>query len=327
MPAVRLGVIFHPAFAPEALPDYARRAEAAGFDELWLWDDCFLPGAFTSAAVALASTQRIKVGIGLLPVVAYNPLFMAMEITTLARLYPGRFIAGFGHGVESWMKQIGAFPDSPLRALEETVYAVRQLLRGEVVTMHGSHVHLDKVKMTIYPDPEVQPPFYVGAMREKTLQLSGRVADGAILPAMASPAYVRWAKSHVEQPGQMAVYVMAKVSPDGYAACSAVRPIIAAQFWWAKPQLLPLNIHEQALALINDYGVEGTAERMPDEWVHELAAAGTPEQAADTIHRLHEAGADSVILQPLDNDPGCLDEYARYLMPTFISSTQNDRKA
>src|SRR3712207_5346549 len=42
-----LGVIFHPSFPPETLAAYARRAEAAGFDELWLWDDCFLPGALT----------------------------------------------------------------------------------------------------------------------------------------------------------------------------------------------------------------------------------------------------------------------------------------
>src|SRR5215470_16729306 len=144
------GVIFHPRFPPETLADYARRAEAGGFDELWLWDDCFLPGALTSAALALAATQHIKIAIGLIPSVAYNPLFAAMEITTLARLYPGRLIVGFGHGVASWMKQIGAYPNSPLKALEETVSAVRQLLRGEMVTFHGDHVHLDNVKMTIY---------------------------------------------------------------------------------------------------------------------------------------------------------------------------------
>ncbi len=36
--APTLGVIFHPTFAPETLPEYARRAEAAGFDEVWLWE-------------------------------------------------------------------------------------------------------------------------------------------------------------------------------------------------------------------------------------------------------------------------------------------------
>src|SRR5512145_1169108 len=112
MPAPAIGVIFHPTFPPETLADYARQAEAAGFDELWLWDDCFLPGAFTSAAIALTATERLKVGIGLLPATVYNPLFAAMEITTLARAFPGRFLPGFGYGVDTWMKQIGAAPTS-----------------------------------------------------------------------------------------------------------------------------------------------------------------------------------------------------------------------
>src|SRR5512138_2593926 len=131
-----IGVIFHPRFPPETLADYARRAEAAGFDELWLWDDCFLPGAFTSAAVALSASQQLKVGIGLLPVKAYNPLFAAMEITTLARAFPGRFMPGFGHGVDVWMAQIGAALKPSLRAIKETVTGVRGLLNGEMVTIH-----------------------------------------------------------------------------------------------------------------------------------------------------------------------------------------------
>ncbi|MBA3874605.1 MAG: LLM class flavin-dependent oxidoreductase, partial [Anaerolineae bacterium] len=107
-----IGVIFHPSNPPEALVDFARQAEAGGFDELWLWEDCFWAGALTSAATALAATSHIKVGIGLMPATVRNPLFVAMEITTLARLYPGRFMPGFGHGVDSWMKQIGAAPKS-----------------------------------------------------------------------------------------------------------------------------------------------------------------------------------------------------------------------
>ena len=74
------GVIFHPTFPPETLPDFARKAEAGGFDELWLWDDCFLPGAFTGATAALSATRTLKVGIGLLPATVYHPLFAAMEI-------------------------------------------------------------------------------------------------------------------------------------------------------------------------------------------------------------------------------------------------------
>ncbi len=317
----RLGVIFHPAFASDSLPDYARRAEAGGIDELWLWDDCFLPGAFTSAATALAATSRLKVGIGLLPVKAYNPLFATMEITTLACIYPGRFIAGFGHGVDGWMKQIGAPAGSSMKAIDETVNAVCRLLSGESVTVQGDYVHLDNVKMTTYPS--VQPPLYVGGMREKTLRLAGRIGDGTILTGMSSPAYVRWAKSQVEagqaEAGQknnaIAVYVFGKVNPDGQAARAAVRRVIAAQFEWAGALLTPLGIADEAQALSRQYGVKGAAERMPEQWVDDLSVSGTPEQAQATVHRLYEAGADSVILQPLDNDPGCLDEYIRYLVP------------
>jgi 5,10-methylenetetrahydromethanopterin reductase len=170
----RIGVIFHPTMPPETMVDFARQAEAAGFDEVWLWEDCFWAGALTSAATMLAATSHINVGVGLMPATARNPLFVAMEITTLACLYPGRFMPGFGHGVDGWMKQIGAAPKSTMKALEETVNAVRGLLSGENVTMRGDHVHLENVQLKL--TPKQPPPLYVGAMREKTMQLRALVA-------------------------------------------------------------------------------------------------------------------------------------------------------
>ncbi|TLN05668.1 LLM class flavin-dependent oxidoreductase, partial [bacterium] len=195
MKPTAFGVTFHPNFPSESLPEFARRAESAGFDELWLWDDCFLPGALTSAAIALAATQRLKVGIGLLPATAYNPLFAAMELTTLARNFPGRILPGFGHGVGSWMQQIGAAPKSSLKSLEETVTAVGRLLHGEEVTLHGVQVNLDRVQM--HQVPSEPPPLYVGAMREKSLRLAGRVGDGTLLAGMCTPDYARWALGHI----------------------------------------------------------------------------------------------------------------------------------
>src|SRR5262244_1064243 len=109
---------------------------------------------------------------------------------TLASLYPGRFLPGYGHGVGSWMQQIGAAPKSSLKALEETVNAVRKLLQGENVTMHGDHVHLDNVQMRV--TPQNIPPLFIGAMREKSLRLAGRAGDGSVLTEMSSPAYVKW---------------------------------------------------------------------------------------------------------------------------------------
>jgi 5,10-methylenetetrahydromethanopterin reductase len=54
-----------------------------------------------------------------------------MEISTLARAFPDRIMPGFGHGVGSWMSQIGAAPKSSMKTLSETVRVVRQLLNWE----------------------------------------------------------------------------------------------------------------------------------------------------------------------------------------------------
>ena len=315
------GVIFHPRFPPETLADYARRAESAGFDELWLWDDCFLPGALTSAAIALSATQGLKVGIGLLPATVYNPLFAAMEITTLARAFPGRILPGFGHGVSSWMSQVGAAPRSSMKTLDATVTAIRQLLGGEMVTTHGDHVNLEQVQMQLTAN--AIPPLYVGAMREKSLQLAGRVGDGTILTGMSSAAYVRWALRHIHAgmrearrtQHRVVVYFDVKVNPDGQSARVAARESLASRLPWADIQLSTLGIEEDVAALVQAHGRADVARRMPDDWVDAFAAAGTPDQAMASIQRLIAAGPDTIIFQPLDGDPDCLDEYKQYLMP------------
>jgi 5,10-methylenetetrahydromethanopterin reductase len=321
-----IGIIFHPRFPPESLAGFARKAETAGFDELWLWDDCFLPGALTSAAIALSATRQLKVGIGLMPAAAYNPLFAAMEITTLARAFPGRILPGFGHGLSHWMAQIGAAAQSPLAALEETVTSVRRLLEGEQVTLHGERVYLDQVQMQV--TPEQVPPLYVGAMRGRTLRLAGRSGDGVILTGMSSPAYVHWAGDHIRagmaEAGRTrhrtVVYVDVKVHPNGPAARAAVRRSLAARLPWADIHLQVMGIAAEVAAFTQGRTPDEIAREMPDEWVDAFSASGTPEQAAGALQKWADAGADSLVFQPLDGDPDCLDEYIKYLMPLLKAS-------
>ncbi len=321
----KLGVIFHPKFPIETLADYARRAEAAGFDELWLWDDCFTPGALTAAAIALAATRTLNIGIGLMPATAYNPLFAAMEITTLARTFPGRILPGFGHGFAPWMKQINAAPASSLGTLEATVDVVRRLLAGENVSAHGPHLTLDKLQMQTLTASV--PPLFVGAMREKTLQLAGRVGDGSILPHLSSPAYVRWCRQQVQagmaaagrSAHHMVVFLDAKVSTDGVSARAAVRETMAARLPWIGVQVEHSGIDSDALAALTARGRAAAAREMPDSWIDAVTASGTPDQVCAAIQRWIDAGSDSVVLQPLDGDADCLDEYARLLMPKLTS--------
>jgi alkanesulfonate monooxygenase SsuD/methylene tetrahydromethanopterin reductase-like flavin-dependent oxidoreductase (luciferase family) len=92
----RLGVIFSAGRPSEELAGIAAAPEAAGLDELWLWEDCFLAGGIAASATALAATEPITDGLGVMPAVFRNAVACAMEIATLARLHPGRLVAGPG---------------------------------------------------------------------------------------------------------------------------------------------------------------------------------------------------------------------------------------
>lgn len=113
---------------------YVRRAEQLGFHEVWLVEDCFLHGAFTQAATALAATTSLHVGLGIIPAAARNVAFAAMEISTLAGLHPGRLTVGAGHGMPDWLRQAGAWPSSPLTLLDEYIRVLRGCSPGSTWT-------------------------------------------------------------------------------------------------------------------------------------------------------------------------------------------------
>ncbi|MBL8133476.1 MAG: LLM class flavin-dependent oxidoreductase [Anaerolineae bacterium] len=302
-PGCALGVMFRRENPPEALPTYARQVEAMGLDELWVVEDCFYAGGLTSAAVALAVTDRVRVGLGIMPGVARSPAFSAMEIAALARMYPGRFLPGMGHGMADWMKQIGVFPKSQLAALSETAEVVRRLLAGETVTFHGQHVHHDRVKLE-FPPTEA-PPLTLGVRGPRSLAMSGRSADGTILAELSSPAYVRWARERIQAgqaeagragaPHRLTVYMLYAVDDDAAAARRRLRPLIASWLSYGQVDYLrPLGIEEEANDLLARGGREALEAGMPDAWIDQMAVVGTPDDCAAAVQRLVDAGADSV---------------------------------
>lgn len=168
---------------PELMVETARAAEAAGLEEMWLWEDCFAASAIAPTGAVLAATDRLRVGIGLLPVPLRAPSLTAMEIATLARMFPGRVLPGLGHGIQDWMAQAGVRVGSPLTLLREHLGAVRALLAGEEVSTEGRYVVLDRVALR-FP-PALVPPVLVGGRGPKTLALAGSLADGVILDDVA----------------------------------------------------------------------------------------------------------------------------------------------
>lgn len=168
-----------PQVPPELIPAVARAAEAAGLDEMWVWEDCFWASGTSGVVAALAATERITVGVSLLPVPLRNVALTAMEITTLHRMFPGRVRICVGHGAQEWMAQVGARAESPMTLLREYLIALKALLRGETVTTEGRYVNLDQVTLNRTATPV--PAVYLGAVGRKTLLLAGELADGVVL--------------------------------------------------------------------------------------------------------------------------------------------------
>ena len=204
----RVGIVFRPQLPPERLREFVVSAEMAGLDDLWMWEDCFLEGGLTAATAALAWISSLRIGLGLMPVPLRNPALAAMEVATLARLFPGRFVPAVGHGVLPWMEQVGARAPSPMTLLREWVTATRSLLRGDVVTVGGQYVRLSDVALD-WP-PATVPPLLVGARGPKTLALAGELADGLVLDAGISPQGVRQAvdQAAARRPHEVVVYVL-----------------------------------------------------------------------------------------------------------------------
>lgn len=301
--------------AAEIIP-FARKAEALGFAEIWIVEDCFFRGGIAQAAVVLASTESIAVGIGILPATARNAAFTALEVATLAELYPGRTTIGIGHGVTEWMRQIGAKPVSALTMLDEHLTTIRSLLRGEEVTKNGRYVQLDAVKLeNALP---VVPPVLAGVRGPKSLAISGRSADGTILAEPVTPEYITAAKQQIgtARDHQIVAYNVAVVDDDVESARNTARTALE---WIGDPDLDP---HISPLPFADAFtehrerakSGQEFAATLPGEWVDALALVGPPDRVRARITELHSAGAHSVVLIPVGPDPlSALDAFARVL--------------
>lgn len=269
-----LGAVFRPQLPPERLRDVARLADESGLEELWLWEDCFREGGISTAAAALAWTERLRVGVGLLPVPLRNVAITAMEAAALHRMFPGRPVVAVGHGVQDWMGQVGARVESPVTLLREHLVALRALLGGERVTTEGRYVRLDDVALDWPPAGPV--PVLAGATGPRSLRLAGEAADGTLLTASTTADGVRRARRLIDEgretagrtdPHQVVVYLLTATGPDAAARLRA-------------------ELVDEGLESVPDLGVAGDAAVV-----------------AKAVQRLSDAGADRVVLQPTGDEP------------------------
>ncbi len=256
--------------------------DRSGLDELWVVEDLGLAGGFAQAATLLADTTAVRVGLGISPAAVRNPAYLAMEIATLGRMHPGRFRSGIGHGMPSWLRQVGAHPAGLMTALEEVTAAVRRLLAGETVSLDGGHVHLDGVALT-HP-PRVPPTLHLGVRGPKGMALAARAADGVILAEGSGPGYVRSVRDAVGPGRRITVFAWLCLRPDGEAARAALRPVV-----------------ERALGQDFMRFQLGAASTV-DDALEQVTVAGDLAGCLRQLGNLAEAGADAVVFAPLPGE-------------------------
>ena len=319
-----------PSIQPERIATLAKLGERLGYSEVWVPEDYFFTGAIAGAAVALAATDEIPVGIGIVSALARHPAVLAMELSTLARSFPARLRPGLALGLPIWIRQMGLYPRSSLRAMRETMITIRQLLAGDTVAIRGQDFTLDDIRLAYRVEPAM--PLYMGARGPRMLRLAGELADGVILGWPFSPEYVTWARNEIAAGAQavdasahrrVPCFCLFGVNSHGRDVKARMRQILA----WALAANGPcaptdvLGISDELRRMIGRGGATAIEREMPEEWIDEFTIAGEPDECAAKIQAYFDAGADSVVLYPYDAGlgPEMLEVAAAAILPQLRS--------
>lgn len=164
---------------PKIVVKFARAAEAAGWEGIWVWDHLLFPYGVGDPWIILSavatSTQSLKIVTGISPLPRYPLHVLARMITSLDILSDGRVIFGTGLGIDHESTQVGEPGNPAIRAsmLDEGLNILTTLWSGTPVTYHGTHYTLSDV--TCIPSPVQSPlPIWIGGESKAALRRAAR---------------------------------------------------------------------------------------------------------------------------------------------------------
>ena len=311
--------------------DIARYAEQRGFEAVWQAESRLVREATVPMAAFLSCTDTIKVGSGVVNNWTRNPALLASTFSTLDDLAPGRVSLGIGAWWDPLAAKVGITRSRPLTAMRETIEAVRALLADETVTYDGEFVHLDGVELYYVHQPRrpKDVPIYLGATGMKMMELTGELADGAVLNYLVSPAYNAQAMRHLEIGATRAgrgvddldrpQLVVCSLDDDRARALDNAR-LLVTQYLGQQPHIMKASGVPESL--LEDIGkvltwpathdqVVAASKLVPDEVVQMITASGTPEECRAQVRAYVETGCTCPILYPLGPDvKAMLDAFA-----------------
>lgn len=313
--------------------EFVQYAEQKGFDAVWQAESRLVREATVPMAAFASVTERIKVGSGVVDCWSRNPARLAATFSTLDDLAPGRVILGIGAWWDPLAAKVGIKRERPLRAMREIVTAVRGLLANETVTFNGEFVQLDGVELDyVYQERRAKDvPIYIGATGMQMMELTGEIADGAVLNYLVSPDYNKQAIEALERGAAKAGRSLSDIDRPQLVVCSVhedrktaldMARLMVTQYLGQQPHIMKASGVPQSL--LDKVGeiltwpatheqVVAASKLVPDEIVQMLTASGTPEDARRQVSHYMKNGATCPILYPLGDVKAMIDAFSGWI--------------
>jgi probable F420-dependent oxidoreductase len=197
---MHVGVKIGPGFDP-AVKERAARAEALGYDSVWLSERVAVPvdkphpykpmaDPWIGLAYVASVTSRVKLGTSVSQIALRSPVLMARELATLDRLSDGRLIVGAGAGwVEEEFTSVGIPFETRGGRLNEFIRLMRHLWTTPEERWDGKHFQVPGVKI-VMPLTRGGPPVFIGASGPAGLSRVARYGDGFLTTTMPAETLV-----------------------------------------------------------------------------------------------------------------------------------------
>jgi probable F420-dependent oxidoreductase len=335
--AERLGTYLLPGrvVEPTRGPTDAAAAERGGLGSVWLSDRWDQKEAGAMLGAIAAATAKVRIATGITHPSTRHPLVLAGMASTLQALSGGRFILGIGRSVPMIWRTMGLRPPTT-RALADLAQILRRLWAGETVSYHGPLGDFPGLKVAHRYEGS-PPPLVLAAMGPRTLAMTGEAYDGVLLhPFLTTEAVVRsvagvraGAERAGRDPAAVRIYAVVvaapSLPPEQEAAIVGGRAITYLQApgfgellvginGWDARVLAKLRTHpllaslgkglaDQAFTLAE---LGEVAKVLPEAWISEGAAVGTPKRCAERLRQYLDAGVDEIVLH--GNVPSALGE-------------------
>jgi 5,10-methylenetetrahydromethanopterin reductase len=302
--------------------DYVQYAEEKGFEAVWQAESRLVRDAIVPMAAYAAVTERIKVGSGVINNWTRNIGLLAATFLTLDDLAPGRIICGIGAWWDPLAKNVGIERRKPLLAMRETVEVLRRLLKLERVTFQGEFHQVDGIELDVVHgrrEPR-DVPIMIGATGPKMMELTGEIADGAVLNYCVPPEYNHGALESLEVGAKRGGRTLDEIDRPQLVVCSVdhdeARALdtsreLLTQYLAQQPHIAKASgVSDDIVAEIQSIlGWPATHEQIqeakhlvPDELVARITASGTPDQARTKVMEYMDNGATCPILYPVGGD-------------------------